>query len=135
MEQRPASTATRWTASTTRSETGCPSRRGADGAAENVVILAAGLGSNAEADHGVWGEHLYIGDAEVDWKANAMFGAVTSETRASAARGNGVVVHWLRGKGEVFTAGTCEWVMGLARNDGQVVRITRNVLDRFVAAG
>ena len=30
-------------------------------------------------------------------------------------------------------AGTCEWVMGLTRQDGQMERITRNVLDRFGA--
>ena len=113
---------------------GLPFPTGTDGAAENVVILAMGLGSNVEADHGIWGEQLYIGDEDLDWTANALFGAVTPETRDSAARGNGVIVSWQRGRGEVFTAGTCEWVMGLARHDPQIVRVTRNVLDRFIEA-
>ena len=26
-----------------------------------------------------------------------------------------MIVHMPRGKGEVFTAGSCEWIMGLAR--------------------
>jgi len=49
-------------------------------------------------------------------------------------RGNGVIVHWPKGKGEIFTAGTCEWVAGLARGDVQVERVTRNVLDKFGTA-
>ena len=35
------------------------------------------------------------------------------------------------GKGEVFTAGTCEWVNGLIESDVFTQRITKNVLDRF----
>src|SRR5439155_520657 len=37
-----------------------------------------------------------------------------------------------RGKGEVFHAGTCEWVAGLLRRDEMVIKVTRNVLDRFL---
>jgi hypothetical protein len=37
-----------------------------------------------------------------------------------------------RGRGEVLTAATCEWVMGLKRNDFFTQKITRNVLDRFL---
>ncbi len=44
------------------------------------------------------------------------------------------MIHWRRGKGEVFNAATCEWVVGLAQGDRQVDRITRNVLDRFGAS-
>ena len=36
--------------------------------------------------------------------------------------------------GEVFTAATCEWVMGLTRRDRQVEQVTRNVLNRFLAS-
>ena len=85
------------------------------------------------ADHGVWGEHLYIGSETLAWKALAMHGEVTPETLERCERGCGVIVHWPRGRGEVFTAGTCEWVMGLTRRDVQVERVTRNVLDRFIA--
>ena len=30
-------------------------------------------------------------------------------------RGNGMIVNFPRGKGEVFHAGSCEWVAGLLR--------------------
>ena len=36
-----------------------------------------------------------------------------------------------RGKGEVFNAGTAEWVNGLKRKEFYTEQITRNVLDRF----
>jgi hypothetical protein len=42
-------------------------------------------------------------------------------------------VHMTRGKGEVLTAATCEWVMGLKRGDRFTQQITRNVLDRFTS--
>jgi hypothetical protein len=44
-----------------------------------------------------------------------------------------MMVHMTRGKGEVLTAATCEWVMGLKRGDPFTQRITRNVLDRFTS--
>ena len=36
-------------------------------------------------------------------------------------RGNGMIVNFPRGKGEVFHAGSCEWVAGLLapRRDGR----------------
>jgi len=42
-----------------------------------------------------------------------------------------MIVSWKRGKGEIFTAATCEWIVGLTRGDCQVEKITENVLDRF----
>lgn len=111
---------------------GVPYPTGEDGASPDLTILAVGLASNGEADHGVWGEHLYIGSDEVAWKADVLYGDTSEENLARAARGCGMIVHWPRGGGEVFTAATCEWVMGLTRRDQQIEQITRNVLDRFV---
>lgn len=113
---------------------GLPYVTGSDGASPDILILGLGLGTNAEADHDVWGEHLYIGSGEVAWKAQALYGEVTPETLDRSERGSGVMIHWQRGRGEVFAAATCEWVMGLSRRDRQVEQITRNVLDRFAAA-
>jgi hypothetical protein len=110
---------------------GLPYVTGDDGASEEITILALGLATMAEADHEVWGEHLYVGSREVAWKASTLFGEITPETLERSKRGNGVMIHWPRGKGEVFTAATCEWVMGLTRGDFQVEQITRNVLTRF----
>jgi len=110
---------------------GLPFVTGEDGASDGITILGMGLGTNEETDHNIWGEHLYIGKGEVEWKAKAIFGEVTPQTLDKSKRGNGVIIHWPRPRGEVFTAATCEWVMGLARHDRQVEQVTRNVLTRF----
>lgn len=110
---------------------GLPYPTHSDGAPDDLVIL--GMGTNAEADHHIWGETLYIGDGGAIWKAQALYGNTDPETVESVTRGNGMMVHFQNGKGEVFTAATCEWVMGLTRRDAQVEQITRNVLDRFSA--
>lgn len=114
-----------------RMEDGLPFATGADGADPALEIVAMGLATNIEPTHGVWGETAYIADADAMFKARALFGEVTPETLDRSSRGNGAIVHWHRGEGEVFTAGTCEWVIGLTRRDWQVERITRNVLNRF----
>ena len=110
---------------------GLPYPTGKGGASEDIEILGVGLGTHSEADHGVWGEMLYIGDSGVAWKAQSLYGEVTPQTLDKSLRGNGLIVSWRRGKGEVFTAGTCEWIMGLKRRDMQVEQLTRNVLSRF----
>ncbi len=116
-----------------RMEDGLPYATGADGADPNSEILAMGLATNIEPDHGIWGETVYIGDGDAKFKAMAQFGTGSAETLDRSTRGNGVILHWHRGNGEVFAAGTCEWVMGLVSKDQQVERITRNVLNRFSA--
>ena len=111
---------------------GLPVATGADGADPAIDILAMGLAANVEADHGTWGETRYIGADDAVFRALALDGSDSPDARASAARGNGVMIHWRRGRGQVFNAATCEWVWGLARGDAEVDRITRNVLDRFL---
>ena len=110
---------------------GLPFPTCSDGAVPEIEILAMGLATNIEADHQVWGESLYIGADDAAYKAQALHGEVTPETLDASKRGNGMIVSWPKGQGEVFTAATCEWVMGLIRGDHQVQQVTRNVLDRF----
>jgi hypothetical protein len=43
-----------------------------------------------------------------------------------------MIASFQRGKGEVFHAGSVEWVAGLLRQDPQVEQVTRNVLTRFL---
>lgn len=43
-----------------------------------------------------------------------------------------MIVNFKRGEGEVFHAGTCEWVAGLLRHDAMVERRARNVLNRYL---
>ena len=47
-------------------------------------------------------------------------------------RGAGMIVHFPRGRGEVFHAGSCEWVAALLRRDAMIDRVTSNVLRRFL---
>ena len=114
-----------------RFEDGLPYPTCRDGAVPEIKILGMGLATNIEADHGVWGETLYIHSADAEFKAKALFGEVTPETLDASLRGNGMIVSWQRGAGQVFTAATCEWVAGLIRGDQQVETVTRNVLIRF----
>ncbi|MDU8927364.1 DUF6605 domain-containing protein [Alisedimentitalea sp. MJ-SS2] len=114
-----------------RFEDGLPYPTCSDGAVPEINILAMGLATNIEDNHGVWGETLYIGSADAAFKAQVLHGEVTEETLDACQRGNGMIISWTRDKGEVFTAATCEWVAGLIHGDPQVEQITRNVLDRF----
>ena len=43
-----------------------------------------------------------------------------------------MIVHFRKGKGEVFHAGTTEWIAGLIYHDPAVEQVTKNVLDRFL---
>jgi hypothetical protein len=114
-----------------RFEDGLPYPTCGDGAVPEIEILGMGLATNIEADHGVWGETLYIGSADAAFKAQVLFGEVTPKTLDACHRGNGMIVSWRRGAGQVFTAATCEWVAGLLREDKQVAQVTRNVLNQF----
>ena len=55
----------------------------------------------------------------------------TADARRKFQYGSGMVVGMKRGKGEVLTAGSCEWIMGLTRSDPFTEQITRNALNRF----
>lgn len=112
-------------------EDGLPFPTGSDGADTSIEILAVSPASNTEPDFGIWGEIRYIGGEDTGFKAQSLFGDTSPENLERAERGNGVIASWTRGAGEVFTAGTCEWVMGLYRRDWQIQQVTRNVLERF----
>jgi hypothetical protein len=61
-----------------------------------------------------------------------LHGEINAETMDLASRGSGMIVNFTRGRGEVFHAGSVEWVAGLLRRDPQVERVTANVLSRFL---
>lgn len=103
---------------------------------EGHEIIAMGLASNYEDSHGAKGAIRYYGNMQGAYfsvMGQLRFGARTPETADAAKRGAGMIVSFKRGKGEVFTAGTCEWVYGLKLNDPFVDMITKNVLRRFMA--
>lgn len=101
---------------------------------EGIEIIAMGPAGGAEFITGERPRKSYYGDA-ASALALARYGDASEPSLASARRGSGMVVSFKRGAGEVFHAGTCEWVAGLIARDPVVETITRNVLTRFTQGG
>jgi hypothetical protein len=89
--------------------------------------------SNAEVEHAGEGFRYYLRDKDLTGIASTLDGSTSPENLDKRRYGSGMMVHMTRGKGEVVTAGSCEWIMGLKLNDFYTQQITRNVLDRFSA--
>ncbi|MCB2109665.1 MAG: hypothetical protein H6895_02295 [Defluviimonas sp.] len=70
----------------------------------------------------------FIGSFDAEEVALNVYGAVNAETMGRAARGNGCMAEYRRGRGAVFNAGSCEWVAGLIAGDGPVEQVTRRIL-------
>ncbi len=101
---------------------------------DGLEILALGLASNDEVARGVGPDELFLGAEDCAFRASMLHGEVNAETMALAARGSGMIVNFEKGRGEVFHAGSVEWVAGLLRRDAQVERVTHNVLRRYLNA-
>jgi hypothetical protein len=101
---------------------------------QDLEILALGLASNNEVARSVNEDELFLGFEDCAFRALVLHGEVNDETMALAARGSGMIVSFEKGKGEVFHAGSVEWVAGLLRADAQVEQVTRNVLSRFLTS-
>ncbi len=110
---------------------GLPVALGTDGAPDGIEIIAMGLAVMAEENHGERGVVPFLGDDDLRFAAEAVHGAATPEIMEKMRRGSGMMVNFRKGNGEVFTAGSCEWVAGLIDRDPFVERVTRNVLDRL----
>jgi len=115
---------------------GIPEPTYKDGAMPGTEIIAMGLASNAEVKHGNKGSAYFYGDTglsfeDMGWMAKIRYGEDSDEARAAAARGNGMMISCKRGEGQIFAAGSCEWVAGLKLNDTDTTIITRNVLEQF----
>ncbi|MGH6717853.1 MAG: N,N-dimethylformamidase beta subunit family domain-containing protein, partial [Alphaproteobacteria bacterium] len=112
---------------------GLPYPTFADGAPATLEILAMAPATMGEVDHGHWGSDLGIGASDALFKAMVLYGDTSAAAIDRAMRGAGMVAAFRHGKGEVFNAATCEWVKGLMRGCAATCRVTRNVLDRFLA--
>jgi hypothetical protein len=106
-----------------------------DGVPQNTEILALSPAVHDEEMHDGEGFRYYIKDGGAARRTMALCGDDSPEAIARYKYGCGVIVSFTRGKGEVFTAGSCEWIMGLTKNCAYTQGITRNVLNRFLAAG
>lgn len=119
---------------------GCPLAWGADGLPEpvpgrgipktlEIIALAPAAFGEAASPY-----RSLIPPEQLDVAAEVAFGSSSAEAQARMLRGHAVMASFRRGDGEVFNAGTTEWAHGLAAADPFVECITRNVLDRFLAA-
>jgi hypothetical protein len=112
---------------------GLPYATGRDGAPPGIDILAMAPAVLAEDTPPGDGLRHYIGDDDLAGMVRLMTGGVAADALRRHRYGAGMLVHMAKGAGEVVTAGSCEWVMGLRRGDPFTERITRTVLDRFLA--
>lgn len=102
-----------------------------DGAPEGIEIIAMGLATLIEEDHGHPESTFFIGSGDLEAKARLVHGQATNENIDALKRGSGMIVYFERGKGAVFHAGSCEWVSGLIQRDPYVEQVTRNVIERL----
>lgn len=116
-------------------EHGLPVPAGGDGAPEGLLILAMGFATQAE--HGLEEDQdsFFLGRSDAEYRAFVLSGDTSDASVARHSRGSGMVVCFPSGRGEVFTAGTCEWVAGLMRRDPLTEMVTRTVLDRYLREG
>jgi len=101
-----------------------------DGAPATLEILAMAPATSVEENRGQPGGSPYLGDLDGVYKATLLLNADTPEALRKCQYGSGMIASFTRGRGSVFNAGSCEWVMGLARREFCTEQITKNVLDR-----
>lgn len=104
----------------------------ASSAPEGLEILAVGIATlvgecaDFKPDRGI------LSDQDGLFVAELLLGEGNKANVDKVKRGSGMIVNFKRGRGEVFHAGSCEWVAGLLRNDPMVEQVTRNVLNRYL---
>lgn len=111
---------------------GLPYPAADSGAPEGLEILALGMASQVEESDILAVEDQFFGDEDGRFIAETLYGEASDENMEKVRYSNGMIVNFKRGKGEVFHAGTCEWVAGLKRGDAMVERVTANVLNRYL---
>ncbi len=114
---------------------GRPYPAAGSGAPEGLEILAMGMASQVEEADFLEPADQFFGDEDGRFVAETLYGEGNDENLEKVRYSNGMIVNFPRGKGEVFHAGSCEWVAGLLRQDAMVERVTANVLDRYLAKG
>ncbi|HEV7416300.1 MAG TPA: hypothetical protein VGN98_09085, partial [Tianweitania sediminis] len=104
----------------------------APGVPADIDILAMSPAVLFEYEHEGEGVRYYVRDSDLNGLAELAADDFPT-ARRKFQYGSGMVVGMKRGRGEVLTAGSCEWIMGLTRSDPFTEQITRNALDRFSA--
>jgi hypothetical protein len=111
---------------------GRPEPLGSDGAPPGLEILAMGWATSAETGRPQDSDSFMLGDRDALFRATMLESDVSPASVRKHSRGCGLIVHFKKGLGQVFTAATCEWVAGLHQDDFSTVTITRNVLTEFL---
>ncbi|WP_209349477.1 N,N-dimethylformamidase beta subunit family domain-containing protein [Pontixanthobacter sp. CEM42] len=110
-------------------EDGLPKAGGGLGVPENLEIIATTPATLAESDRSPFPKIIPLEDREI--LTRVTFGEDSETNRGKLMRGHAVMASFKCGKGEVFNAGTTEWVHGLSAKDPFVNKITQNVLNKF----
>ena len=94
--------------------------------------MALGLSSLKEEPTDLAFDDRFLSDDDAKFVAEIRLGDDGDAAVERVKRGAGMIVHFHRGRGEVFHAGSCEWAAALSRADAMVERVTSNVLSRYI---
>lgn len=111
---------------------GLPEPTATSGAPPGLEILALGMSSLKEERAAVPLDDRFLSDDDAKYVAQTLLGDPGETGVERVKRGAGMIVGFTRGRGEVFHAGSCEWVAALKRRDPMVERVTGNVLSRYL---
>jgi len=111
---------------------GLPEPTETSGAPPGLQILALGMSSLREERTDTPLDDRYLSDEDAKYVAEIRLGDTSDSAVDRVKRGAGMIVNFARGRGEVFHAGSCEWVAALLKRDPMVERVTRNVLARYL---
>lgn len=111
---------------------GLPEPAGTSGAPPGLTILALGMSALKEERMDVPLDDRFLSDDDARYVAEIRHGEQSDAAVERVKRGAGMIVSFTRGRGEVFHAGSCEWVAALLRRDPMVERVTHNVLTRYL---
>ncbi|WP_368412654.1 N,N-dimethylformamidase beta subunit family domain-containing protein [Dongia sp.] len=114
---------------------GLPFPSGEDPVPDGLEILAMGLPTNIEENHGHDPDLFFLGDEAVPIAARIYYGDASPENVAKVRHGSGMIATFRKGKGSVFNAASSDWVHGLMCRDTAVEIVTRNALGRALRAG
>jgi hypothetical protein len=114
---------------------GLPEPTETSGAPPGLEILALGMASLMEEPMHIPADDRFLSDEDAKYVAETLLGDRGDAAVDRVKRSAGMIVNFARGRGEVFHAGSCEWVAALARSDPMVERVTGNVLTRYLRSG
>jgi hypothetical protein len=111
---------------------GLPEPTATSGAPPGLEILALGMSSLKEERLDLPPDDRFLSEDDAKYVAEILLGDGSVACVDRVKRGAGMIVNFRRGRGEVFHAGSCEWVAALMRRDPMVERVTGNVLARYL---